>query len=407
MATGSAFVSPQNLVWTSPCVPSYRGAMSAYVMERAGERVAELASRGDDVVSFFRAAGDAITTAVPAVAPPCWCTLDPATLLITSAYKDDEDRIPTWALEWEYLSGDVLKTAAAARSSQGSQTLSQATMGRPARSHVYREHLRPMGVEHAVEVVLRTRSGECWGSISLMRGPEHPDFDRVELDFLQRLAPLLAEGVRRGILVGEASDPDRHDAPGLLVVDESLELVSSTPGVEPWLAELPGSWEHDRALPTCVQAVAARALRTAAGDDDPGEVAFARVLSRTGRWILLHGAALVTDGRRRGAVIIEAAHPARLAPLLMTAYGLTAREREVTRAVLRGDTTAEIAVVLQVSGHTIQQHLKNIFEKVGVRSRRELIARIFFAHYEPRIRDNESRTANGTPVRGGPSHRFP
>jgi DNA-binding CsgD family transcriptional regulator len=381
--------------------------MSAYAMERAGERVAELASRGDDVVSFFRAAGDVITTAVPALVPPCWCTLDPATLLITSAYTGHEERIPTWALEWEYIGGDVMKTADAARSSQGIQTLSEATRGRPDSSHVYREHLRPMGVEHAVEVVLRARNGESWGSIALMRGPEHPDFDRVELDFLRRLAPLLAEGVRRGLLAGETSDPDRLDAPGLLVVDESLELVSLTPGVEPWLAELPGSWERDRALPTCVQAVAARALRTAEGDDAPGEVAFARVLSTTGRWILLHGAALVTDGRRRGAVIVEAAHPARLAPLLMTAYGLTGREREVTRAVLRGDTTAEIAAALRVSGHTVQQHLKNIFEKVGVRSRRELIARIFFAHYEPRIRDNEHRTANGKPVRGGPAHPIP
>jgi DNA-binding CsgD family transcriptional regulator len=376
--------------------------MSAYALERAGERVAELATRGDDVVSFFRSAGEVVTTAVPAVAPPCWCTLDPATLLITSAYNDAEDSIPTWALEWEYLGDDVLRTADAARSSQGMQTLSQATMGHPAHSAIYREHLHPMGVEHAVEVVLRTRSGECWGSFTLMRGPDHPDFDDVELDFLRRIAPLLAEGVRRGVLVGEASDPDRLDAPGLLVVDEDLELASSSPGVERWLAELPGSWQRDGSLPTCVRAVAARALRTADGGAGPGEVAFARVLSVTGRWILLHGASLVTDGRRRGAVIIEAAHPARLAPLLMTAYGLTRREREVTRAVLRGDTTAEIAATLRMSGHTVQQHLKNIFEKVGVRSRRELIARIFFAHYEPRIRDNDRRTSEGRPARGGP-----
>jgi DNA-binding CsgD family transcriptional regulator len=376
-------------------------------MERAGGRFVDPPPLGADVVSFFRAAGEAVTAAVPAVAPPCWCTLDPATLLITSAYNGLEDSIPTWALEWEYRDDDVMKTADVARSSQGIQTLSQATMSHPAQSVVYREQLHPMGVEHVVEVVLRTRSGECWGSISLMRGPEQPDFDRVELDFLRRVAPLLAEGVRRGVLVGEASDPDRLDAPGLLVVDEQLELVSSTPGVERWLAELPGSWERDGTLPTCVRAVAARALRTAEGADAPGEVAFARVLSAAGHWILLHGASLVTDGRRRGAVIVEAAHPARLAPLLMTAYGLTRREREVTRAVLRGDSTVEIAAALRVSGHTVQQHLKNIFEKVGVRSRRELIARIFFAHYEPRIRDNEHRTFNGTPARGGPMHHIP
>ena len=37
---------------------------------------------------------------------------------------------------------------------------------------------------------------------------------------------------------------------------------------------------------------------------------------------------------RRVAVIVEPAHPARIAPLLMSAYGLTEREQDVTRLVL-------------------------------------------------------------------------
>jgi DNA-binding CsgD family transcriptional regulator len=117
---------------------------------------------------------------------------------------------------------------------------------------------------------------------------------------------------------------------------------------------------------------------------------------------VLHGAALVADGARRVAVIVEPAQPARIAPLLMAAYGLTEREQDVTRLVLRGDSTAQIAVSLSVSPQTVQQHLKSVFEKTGVRSRRELVGRVFFAHYEPRLRDNERRTIAGAPVRGGP-----
>ncbi len=181
---------------------------------------------------------------------------------------------------------------------------------------------------------------------------------------------------------------------------------SKPPGVAHWLDALPeGAWSARGTLPPSVLAVAGRALRTAEGPDAPGEIAVARVLSRTGRWMVLHGAALVSDGARRVAVIVEPAHPARIASLLMAAYGLTDREQDVTRLVLQGNSTAEIAGQLFVSPQTIQQHLKRVFEKTGVRSRRELVGKVFFAHYEPRLRDNEQRALGGQPLRGGPLDR--
>ena len=151
--------------------------------------------------------------------------------------------------------------------------------------------------------------------------------------------------------------------------------------------------------------MAGRALRTAENPDTPGEIALARVLSQAGRWMVLHGASLVADGTRRVAVIIEPAQPARIASLLMAAYGLTEREQDVTRLVLQGNSTAEIAAQLRVSAQTVQQHLKSIFDKTGVRSRRDLVGKVFFAHYEPRLRDNEQRVIAGRPLRGGPLDR--
>jgi DNA-binding CsgD family transcriptional regulator len=107
-------------------------------------------------------------------------------------------------------------------------------------------------------------------------------------------------------------------------------------------------------------------------------------------------------GDRRVAVIVEPAHPAAIAPLLMSAYRLSRREQDVTRLVLQGLTTTEIGHRLAISPHTVQEHLKTIFDKTAVRSRRDLVGKIFLMHYEPRLRDNERRRANDLPLRGGP-----
>ena len=60
------------------------------------------------------------------------------------------------------------------------------------------------------------------------------------------------------------------------------ELESATPGVERLVSDLPeGDWDAGR-LPSAVLAVAGRALRSAEGRDQPGEVALARVLTALG-----------------------------------------------------------------------------------------------------------------------------
>ena len=62
-----------------------------------------------------------------------------------------------------------------------------------------------------------------------------------------------------------------------------------------------------------------------------------------------------------------------------TAHGLTNRETEVALAVLRGESSKEIAAALFLSPWTVQDHLKAVFAKTGVRSRRELSMRLFTA----------------------------
>jgi len=332
---------------------------------------------------------------------PCWYTLDPASLLITSHYHDGLDEFPAEWLAQEYYGDDVNQIADVVRSPAGMATLHEATDGDPSGSPRWQQNMQ-LGGDQELIVGLRTRSGETWGALGLYREPDRPLFDEREKAFLHATAPHLAQGARRALLLGDATDPEGPDAPGLVILNDRWQVESTTPGVDRWLAELPdGDWEAGR-LPSAVMSVAARALRAAEHTGEPSEIAVLRVLSRAGNWVVLHGACLGSDRARRIAVIVEPAHPARIYPLLMAAYGLTERERDVTRFILQGNSTAEIAEALVVSAHTVQQHLKSIFDKTGVRSRRELVGKVFFAHYEPRFRDNERRVAEDKPMRGGP-----
>jgi DNA-binding CsgD family transcriptional regulator len=133
-----------------------------------------------------------------------------------------------------------------------------------------------------------------------------------------------------------------------------------------------------------VQAVAARARSLGRGHDPLGLAARARVRTRAGRWLLLYGTPLSGGAGGRVAVIVQPAPAIEIAPIVALAYGLSEREREVTRLCLQGRSTKEMASLLTVSPYTVQDHLKAIFRKTGVHTRGELLGQVFLEHYVPR-----------------------
>lgn len=375
--------------------------MNKSARELAVDKIIRLAGQPSDLVSLWRAASDVIARVIPHFWTPCWYSLDPASLLVTSHYHDGLPKFPTEWLIDEYYRDGVHKLIDVIRSDAGVSTLHEVTGGDPASSPRWHRNMQ-VGSDQEMIVRLRARSGDVWGMLSLYREPGRPSFDDADKHFLRTVSPYLAEGVRKALLVGAATDPENSQAPGLLTLTSRWEVESTSPSMQWWLSQFPdGDWSARR-LPSAVVSVASRARRTFEDPARTDTVTVARVRTRTGTWLILHGACLTGPGRPRVAVIVEPAHPARIYPLLMCAYGLTEREREVTELVLHGNSTAQIATALVVSAHTVQQHLKSIFDKTGVHSRRDLVAKVFFTHYEPRLRDNEYRTLHYKPVRGEP-----
>ncbi len=326
-------------------------------------------------------------------------TVDPATLLPTSEVVDarlgvsDGVARETWPrfIEIELREPDFNKFHALARQGRRAASLSDATRGDLQQSVRYRELCRSIGFDDEVRVMCSDSTG-TWGALTLARASGRPRFEASEVSFLGSLAPLLADGLRRAALLGAVATGEQRGT-GVVVLAPDNSIDTATAGAERLLADLIASDTPSGELPVAVLAVAARARRIASDhrdDHDTREAgadtfAKARVRSTRGNWVTVQGSVLGDGPDSSVAVLIEDARPAELAPLIADAYGLTDRERRVTELVAQGLPTADIGQRLHVSVYTVQDHLKSIFDKTGAGSRGELVARLFFDHYAPRL----------------------
>ncbi len=320
-----------------------------------------------------------------------WTTVDPMTLLFTAPHQEDipPDTVP-YFLRNEFLDDDVNKFVRLAREPAGVDTLAHVTAGDMDASARYRDIFRPLGLGDELRAVLRC-GGACWGCLCLHR-EAGAAFSEDEVAYIRRLTPRVAEGIRAGLLAASVEACDPADAPGLVVLGGDGSFVSTTTAGRRWLDAL-GHPDPERfGVPAEIQALAVR-LGQAATVGAP--LPRLRMRTPAGRWAVLHASHLPVGNTDAIAVIIDEPSPSELAPVLMMAYGLTDQERTVTGLVCRGLGTREIAGRLHISAHTLQDHLKSVVDKTGVRSRRELVATILQEQYLPRVMTGQAVGRSG------------
>ena len=282
---------------------------------------------------------------------------------------------PHW--DYEFLVPDYLKYADIARSGRRVADLHDATGGRPDRSPRFKQYSAATGYRAEVRLAF-TVGGAAWGLGQLNRVSKR--FTDDEKAWLERAAAIVARGLRRAMVAEPAPAATQSRGPGIVLLDGGGRVVSATREAVDWLDELEPellmSDVGDLRLPFHAHGFATR-VRAAYEDGEPQ--IRSRLRTRRGAWLLMHGAVL--DGTGQVALIIEPAKSADVAPLIVEAYGLTSRELDVTRAIARGLGTGEIAAELYLSPHTVRDHVKAVFEKVGVSSRGELVHRVFAEHY--------------------------
>jgi DNA-binding CsgD family transcriptional regulator len=324
-----------------------------------------------------------------------WATSDPSTLLFTQAFREGiPDELIPYFVDNEFQGDDVNQWTSLARDRDGVTTLSRATDGDLESSARYRDLFQPMGLGDELRAVLRTGDA-CWGLMCLHREAGQ-SFTEEDQQLIRVLAPHLAEGLRAGLLTVGATETAAIDAPGLVVLDRGGELVAATAPARAWFAELGHDHHSRRPVPAEVNTAAGLLRRSDADNPEDSPVPRLRVRTLAGRWAVLHASWLdnAIGDDAQIAVIIEPATAFEVAEVIMQAYGLTERERTVTKLVCQGHSTVEIAAQLWISTNTVQDHLKSIFDKTGVRSRREVMARILRDHYLPGMR--QARTVGPT-----------
>ncbi|WIX91993.1 LuxR C-terminal-related transcriptional regulator [Amycolatopsis sp. DG1A-15b] len=327
--------------------------------------VAALATAGLGVAELHAAAIELVDRVVPAELT-CWASLDPDTAVISSM-TSGRARIPgeyePLLATYEYDGAQPHTFAELARRPVPVARLSDLPRRAAERSGRFAEVWRPLGLGHELRAVFRV-DGTSWGAAGLVRRGEFSD---REVEFLTSVAPALAAATR---VAARARGTGERAEPAIVVVGPDGGQRAATAAAAVWRAEL------DEIAPGRF-AVLLRAVVTGARAAATGTFR-ARVRDAHGGWIVLHASRLVAGAEDDGetVVTVDRASGAQLLGVLLAAYGLTARERDVCREVLAGLSTADIAARLAISAHTVQDHLKSVFGKVRVRSRGELTAKL-------------------------------
>ena len=273
-------------------------------------------------------------------------------------------------LDNEFGQDDVNKFQSLATAARHVATLDSATSVERTASGIATSWRRSASATSRAALV--TPSG-CWGYLCLHRAQSPYGFTP------RRCASSVTSRQAWATVAGSASPgpvSGASIAPGVVVLHPDHTLAAMTGEAERMMADIADYSSNSGRLPAAIYSAAACLQSIDRGTTSPDASPTVRVRTMNGGWLLVHATHLHGTGEDDIAVIIEPAHPSRNAPLVLSSLGLTPRESQVALLVLRGASTKAIGAELHLSAYTVKDHLKSIFDKTGVRSRRDLVAQV-------------------------------
>jgi DNA-binding NarL/FixJ family response regulator len=214
------------------------------------------------------------------------------------------------------------------------------------------------------------------GTLHIASDADDRAFDRDAVALAEALGRMTGVAIER-LRARHRAEVERDQAMAALELTQAATVVSDPSTLEPRLNA------RARSLLAQVEHREQALHRVLARPDVPG--GFSReveVALGDGRRAVLRGSSSSVGDPSGSMVTVLELHEPR-PELAATPLGvLTPREREVAQAVVEGESDREIGERLFLSHHTVRQHVKQIYRKLGVDSRVAL-TRLLLSHSDP------------------------
>jgi DNA-binding CsgD family transcriptional regulator len=242
---------------------------------------------------------------------------------------------------------------------------------------LYNEFFQRLEVEHQMAVVLPAPASLVIGIALNRSGKDFSERDRILLNLL---GPHLVQAYHNAKAVTRmqqdsarvkraVEELDR----GVIALAEKCRITWCTEQVRRWILEYFDPPQRTDQLPESLQRWIEhqRSLLSEDGSVPPPRKPL--VLERAGKRLVVR---LVEDhSEEDGCFLLVEEQHVPFSERSLETFGLTHREAEVLLWIARGKTNNEVASALYIIPSTVKKHLEHIYEKFGVESRTEAIAR--------------------------------
>lgn len=305
----------------------------------------------------------------------CMVQLDPATALpiffVSRGWTDEDARI---------LADNALLASATADPGrliqQRRRTIeveSLVAADRPyQRDPYFACHLLPAGYRYELQTACATGlRGQAL--LTVTRREATGPFEPASIRLLDAIAPHVAAGLRAAA-ARETLTASASETLGFILLNHANDVELANAAGERWLTTPDAAGRPGRLWALHVLAGMLSRSLTLEGARDVPEIELADpiggVLHRLRAERIQNG-----NGSPRTLITLTPVQTVDRTETLLR-LGLTQREAEVALGILRGASVESLAVEIAASPHTVTQHVRNMFGKLGVSTRRELMLRL-------------------------------